>query len=214
MQKVQELLQNTQHSDALQVNFNKLNKAHGKLAAWDTLPEGAEFNSKHFVKLAVLYKDTLEHLNGHLNNLEEAISLLKQLPKWEKGLRVAVKPENSDWILAHILKQVSPNVWEVEDAEDDEDNPGRKKRYRFHTRAILPIGHVKELPIGSKCLALYPGSSCFYHATIVLNPTIISQQDLTEYKGCYVVKFEDDNDVERAVLAELVLESPETRVNK
>ena len=45
----------------------------------------------------------------------------------EKGKRVAVRPEDSDWILAHVIRQISTNMWEVEDAEDDEDNPGKKK---------------------------------------------------------------------------------------
>ncbi|KAJ1562394.1 hypothetical protein HK096_010406 [Nowakowskiella sp. JEL0078] len=95
-------------------------------------------------------------------------------PILEPGDQVAVRPANQDWILAYIMNWIpEKGKYEVEDAEDDEVEVGKRKRYLFTPRMIIPIPTVKraELPIGREVLALYPNSSCFYKAEVILPPS-------------------------------------------
>lgn len=63
----------------------------------------------------------------------------------------------------------------MEDAEDDENNPGTRKRYIFPMRQVLAvpkeIGKKLEFPMGHEVLALYPGTSCFYRAEVIQPPS-------------------------------------------
>ena len=54
-------------------------------------------------------------------------------------------------------------------------------------------------------LALYPGTTCFYKASVVLPPTKLSQ---SQEKRSYLLTFEDDDNAERYVEMQFVLEKP------
>ncbi|KAJ3123462.1 hypothetical protein HK098_001902 [Nowakowskiella sp. JEL0407] len=91
--------------------------------------------------------------------------------------KVAVRPINQDWILANVIRWVpEKQKYEVEDAEDDELEVGKRKRYLFAPRLIIPIPKEDEkrveLPVGREVLALYPNSSCFYKAEVILGPKV------------------------------------------
>ncbi|KAJ3093791.1 hypothetical protein HDU96_002026 [Phlyctochytrium bullatum] len=98
--------------------------------------------------------------------------------------------------------------YEVEDAEDDEENPGTRKRYVFPAKLVIPIPakpHQPEFPVGHIVLALYPNSSCFYKAIVVKPPSKNEDEDAP---GMYVVKFDDDNNHERYIDPINVLDMP------
>ncbi|KAJ3220853.1 hypothetical protein HK099_003944 [Clydaea vesicula] len=99
------------------------------------------------------------------------------------------------------LKRFNPNdqggkKYEVEDAEDDELD-GQRKRYTFPVQNIIPLANKKkELQPKSKCLALYPNSTCFYPATICATPAMNRDPS---HPNHYILQFNDDNSMERFV---------------
>lgn len=124
---------------------------------------------------------------------------------------VVVKPPNQDWLLAKVLQYFpDKNKYEVEDIEDDEDKPGVKKRYIFPVKCVLEIpsdiNKRPYFPIGHEVLSLYPNSSCFYKATIIKTPN--ENKNSSNGKPAYIVKFEDDDEAEREVSADRVLDMP------
>ncbi|RKP05227.1 SGF29 tudor-like domain-containing protein, partial [Thamnocephalis sphaerospora] len=76
---------------------------------------------------------------------------------------------------------------------------------------ILPIGNGGsahtggEFPAGHIVLALYPNTTCFYKASVIVPPSKVRDP---RWKGQYVVRFEDDNGQDQAVPSEMVLEFP------
>lgn len=96
--------------------------------------------------------------------------------------------------------------------------------------------HLPEVPAGQDVLALYPGTTCFYKATVILppnkvallhcflslgerqkkilissppQPTSFQNKDLST-AGSYKVQFEDDNNEVKYVMPEHVLEMPKS----
>ncbi|RUS24392.1 SGF29 tudor-like domain-containing protein [Jimgerdemannia flammicorona] len=63
-------------------------------------------------------------------------------------------------------------------------------------KSVIPIPNesevrlLPEIPPNQDVLALYPGTTCFYKATVVVSP---SKNKDPEYLGFYKVRFEDDN---------------------
>ncbi|KAG0165304.1 hypothetical protein DFQ28_007039 [Apophysomyces sp. BC1034] len=68
--------------------------------------------------------------------------------------------------------------------------------------------HGAEISVGNDVLALYPGTTCFYKATVITPP---SKNKDTNYLSSYKVQFEDDNDQVKYVLARNVLEVPKPK---
>ncbi|TPX37838.1 hypothetical protein SeMB42_g05740 [Synchytrium endobioticum] len=132
------------------------------------------------------------------------------------GDKVAVKPQGYDsWILAELIQwHPDKSRWELEDVEADDDNEV-KKRYFFHPKRFIPIpkdvSKKPEFLIGQQVLALYPTTSCFYSATVMVPPS--RNKDGT-FAGTYVLKFEDDEGYERFVDPTMVLEVPKIPVIK
>ncbi|KAJ3046925.1 hypothetical protein HK097_000394 [Rhizophlyctis rosea] len=130
----------------------------------------------------------------------------------QKGDQVAVKPISSDWLLAIVLRYIDEKKkYEVEDAEDDEERPGTRKKYIFPAKMVIPIpkdvNRRPEFEAGHEVLAQYPASSCFYKATVVLPPSK-NPHTAPGIAGMYIIKFEDDGDIERTVEPRMVLDMP------
>ncbi|TPX35220.1 hypothetical protein SmJEL517_g02322 [Synchytrium microbalum] len=127
------------------------------------------------------------------------------------GDKVAVKPQGHDsWILAELIKwDTEKNKWEIEDVEADEDTEV-KKHYYFHPKRFIPIpkdvSKKPEFQLGQQVLALYPGTSCFYSASVMIPPS--RNRDGSSFAGSYVLKFEDDDGYERFVDPSMVLDLP------
>ncbi|KAI8837131.1 SGF29 tudor-like domain-containing protein [Chytriomyces cf. hyalinus JEL632] len=122
------------------------------------------------------------------------------------GTQVVVRP-NQDFILANIIGfRADRQKYEVEDAEEDEDKPGTKKTYWTKLKDIIVIPKSvesrMEFPQGHTVLALYPGTTCFYRATVVLPPS---------KNTVYRVRFEDDGGEDRTVPIEFCLDFPKRK---
>ncbi|KAL2916525.1 hypothetical protein HK105_203958 [Polyrhizophydium stewartii] len=123
---------------------------------------------------------------------------------FQPGDQVVAKVE--EWILANVVGYApDKGKFEVEDAEDDEERPGTKKHYFLPSRLLIPIpketDRRREFPVKHRVLALFPTTTCFYQASVVLPPSSTRSDH-------YVVIFEDDNNFERNVEARMVLEWP------
>ncbi|KAI8061679.1 SGF29 tudor-like domain-containing protein [Gongronella butleri] len=133
------------------------------------------------------------------------VSVAAKLPTDTKDAR------NEEWILATTVAfHADVNRYEVEDVEQDE--LGKKPRYRLSARQLIPIpskADVRhEMPAGKHVLALYPGTTCFYKAVIVSPPS--KNKDINE-GGVYKVQFEDDNDEFKYAVPTNVLEMPKQK---
>ncbi|KAJ3050088.1 hypothetical protein HK097_008928 [Rhizophlyctis rosea] len=130
----------------------------------------------------------------------------------EPGTPVIVKPQDKEWLLALVkrydcVKNKESIRYEVEDAVDDDDGQP-KKRYIFPTKMVFPlpqqVTESTELQPGSEALALYPNTTCFYNCHVVLPPS----KNPFRKGTAYIVKFQDDGDLERSVDDNMVLRVP------
>ncbi|KAG5652966.1 hypothetical protein H0H81_002864 [Sphagnurus paluster] len=135
-------------------------------------------------------------------------------------------PDNDEntWILAIIIKSINAdkNRYEVQDAEPQEDGqPGLL--YNTTLRSIIPLpdpnappgspSHVSEYPefrTGATVMALYPDTSCFYRAEVIATPKELNPRGAmsSKYVPMYKLRFEDDDNQEHTVAAQLVVEWP------
>ncbi|KAJ3191488.1 hypothetical protein HK101_007670 [Irineochytrium annulatum] len=135
----------------------------------------------------------------------------------QPGAQVVVQVDN-DYVLAIVLQWISKDrmlvSYEVEDAEDDEQQPGQRKRWFFPLKKVIPIPDPKakpEYPANHIVLALYPNSSCFYKAVVAKPPS--KNMDSEGGPGFYVVRFDDDNGFEREIDPRNVLDMPKQSGN-
>ncbi|OAJ41093.1 hypothetical protein BDEG_24739 [Batrachochytrium dendrobatidis JEL423] len=96
-------------------------------------------------------------------------------PDFETGDQVVAKIE--EWILANMIGYAADKgKYEVEDAEEDDEKPGIKKRYFVSSKMLIQIPkdttNIKEFSVKQKVLALFPSTTCFYQATVVLPPSL------------------------------------------
>ncbi|KAI9019067.1 SGF29 tudor-like domain-containing protein [Hyaloraphidium curvatum] len=117
------------------------------------------------------------------------------------GSEVAVQPVDQPWMLATVQSyRPEKGKYEVEDIDVDEET-GTKRRYVFPAKAVHPIlPNRPEMTQGSFVLALYPGTTCFYQATILGAPS--------QNRSTYMVLFDDDNNETRLVERKYVLPIP------
>ncbi|KAI8351217.1 SGF29 tudor-like domain-containing protein [Choanephora cucurbitarum] len=133
-----------------------------------------------------------------------------------KGTTVAArqpskeKDKSEEWILAVVIQyHADKNKYEVEDV--DQDDYGEKQRYMLPPRYVIPVLSSEEarsspeIPAQQDVLALYPGTTCFYKATVVAPPS--KSKEIKNYR----VRFEDDNNEVKYVMPEHVLEMPKTK---
>ncbi|KAJ1538203.1 hypothetical protein HK405_014013 [Cladochytrium tenue] len=126
------------------------------------------------------------------------------------GAQVVVpRPAQQDFILAIVVRWIAEKQkYEVEDAEDDEENPGTRRCYLFPSKMVIPLpkaAATREFPDNHIVLALYPGTSCFYRATVITPPSKMVDED---YAGLYAVRFEDDGGFDRYIDPKVVLDYP------
>ncbi|KAJ3072274.1 hypothetical protein HDU98_003897 [Podochytrium sp. JEL0797] len=120
------------------------------------------------------------------------------------GSQVVVHPAD-DFILANVIRyHAEKQKYEVEDVDDDEG--GIRKKYLFSPKQIIPItdNAQREFPEGHLVLALYPGSTCFYKAIVMLPPS-------KNPARVYSIRFDDDHGENRSVTAKFCLDFPKLR---
>ncbi|CAG8472482.1 26678_t:CDS:2 [Dentiscutata erythropus] len=135
----------------------------------------------------------------------------------KNGTSVAAKqPKDKDieenWILATVVGyKVESKSYEVEDADKDEASNRPGERFIVPVKNVIAIpnpGEMRspEFPKDSTVIALYPHTTCFYKAVVVIPPS-----KLTPKTSRYLLTFEDDENAERYVDAHYVLDIPKDR---
>ena len=92
----------------------------------------------------------------------------------------AAESDSPDWILAEV-SQYFPDrdEYEVEDVADDDEGAGNApNKFVLPSSSVIPLPKLLpdaqrrvELPVGSKVLAMYPGTTCFYEAQVIQPPS-------------------------------------------
>ncbi|KAH7577284.1 hypothetical protein JRO89_XS01G0231600 [Xanthoceras sorbifolium] len=117
-----------------------------------------------------------------------------------KGEQVAarVTADNADkdeWFVVKVMHfDRETKEFEVLDEEpgDDEDGGGQRK-YKLHMSCIIPfpkrndVSSVQEFPPGRHVLAVYPGTTALYKATVVSTPRKRKSDE-------YLLEFDDDEE--------------------
>ncbi|KAI9009640.1 SGF29 tudor-like domain-containing protein [Gaertneriomyces semiglobifer] len=113
---------------------------------------------------------------------------------------------SQEWMLGVVVNWLpDKGKYAVEDAEADEVT-GQRKQFLYPSSTVIPILSLREaarrvpFPKDHEVLALYPNTSCFYRARVVVSPPKPGSD--------YIVRFEDDNEVDRPVNPPLVLDLP------
>lgn len=103
------------------------------------------------------------------------------------------------WILGQVIRYTDKNKYEVKDIEEDaEDSSQQPKIFTLSPKDVIPlptslpdpnrkppVEFEKKQPV----LALYPGSTCFYRATVIVPPS--KRKGVNEY----LVEFDEDDPV-------------------
>jgi len=124
--------------------------------------------------------------------------------------------EAAQWILATVKAFLPPNKYEVEDADEDSDTT-----YTALSSAIFSLPPVDgtfsnqfpDYTPGQRVLAVYPGTTVFYHTTVIDGPKKYTPQgprtvSNAKAEKSYKVKFDEDEDNIRTVPAHLVFAPP------
>ncbi|KAJ1328560.1 hypothetical protein BSLG_010292 [Batrachochytrium salamandrivorans] len=198
----------------------RMNKVHGKIA---DRQEAKRVLCQGCCQARSVYKDAIEKAEqeqkqGRSEGIRTSYQThfsMKSLNRSEVGIEPEMLPfqpgdqvvaKIEEWILANMIGYVpDKGTYEVEDAEDSDTSTQAQKRYFVAPKMLIAIpkstGSTKEFPVKQRVLALFPSTTCFYQATVVLPPS-------STLGNQYVVVFEDDNSFERNVEARMVLEWP------
>ncbi|KAI8906795.1 SGF29 tudor-like domain-containing protein [Gorgonomyces haynaldii] len=162
---------------------------------------------QRLVQELVVQIDHTKHMNDEKKRKRPEEKRVTKKPKtdndiYSQGQQVAARV-STEWIIATVIAYVADkNKYEVEDADDE-----THKRYLMSPKYLQPIASDKELithefPAQHQVLALYPASTCFYKATVVMPPSATG-------KSVYIVQFDDDGGFERSVDIRMVLDFPQ-----
>ncbi|KAK1568334.1 hypothetical protein Q3G72_023233 [Acer saccharum] len=117
-----------------------------------------------------------------------------------KGEQVAARvtaenAEKDEWFVVKVIHfDRETKEFEVLDEEpgDDEEGGGQRK-YKLHMSFIIPfpkrndLSSVPEFPPGRHVLAVYPGTTALYKATVISTPRKRKSEE-------YVLEFDDDEE--------------------
>ncbi|KAF0360779.1 DUF1325-domain-containing protein [Gigaspora margarita] len=160
----------------------------------------------------------LETSSGSSNKAKKSkVSQSKSNVIIKNGTSVAAKqPRDKDieenWILATVVGyKPESKSYEVEDADKDEASNRPGERFIVPVKNVIAIpnsGEMRspEFPKDSTVIALYPSTTCFYKAVVVIPPS-----KLTPKASRYLLTFEDDENAERYVDAHYVLDIPKEK---
>jgi len=123
--------------------------------------------------------------------------------------------DGGEWILAKILSwHPEKQKYEIQDTEPDDS--GVQTRYVLPPKSIIPIASQQEvasqpeIKTGEDVLALYPGTTCFYKATVMVQPSKNKDRERGSARP-YIVRFEVDNYVLKDVDPIYVLDMPKIK---
>lgn len=131
----------------------------------------------------------------------------------EPNTNVIVKSEDN-YILGIIKEIKNNNQYIIEDADLEED--GLRNKWTLNRKDFVVLPHrvtsTCEFPVGSKILALYPSTTCFYKAQIACKFSQNKNRPITVTAGgkiigdpIYWLAFEDDEEGVKEVSSYYVL---------
>ncbi|KAL2500112.1 SGF29 tudor-like domain [Abeliophyllum distichum] len=134
----------------------------------------------------------VSRLSPSLRNLLDSLASLK-------GEQVAARvtqedAEKDEWFIVKVIHfDKETREFEVLDEEpgDDEESSGQRK-YKLHMSHIIPFPkradptNAQDFPLGKHVLAVYPGTTALYKATVV--------QTRKRKTDDYVLEFDDDEE--------------------
>ncbi|EJD50702.1 hypothetical protein AURDEDRAFT_111917 [Auricularia subglabra TFB-10046 SS5] len=122
---------------------------------------------------------------------------------------------DAEWILARVIKVLDPNNYVVQDA--DPEAPAPPPEYPTTRQSMLPLPDMeskdpfRDVPAflpGQTVLALYPETTSFYRAQIISGGPRDRNAGANKNSATYRLKFDDDEDQEKLVSAQWVVEYP------
>jgi len=135
----------------------------------------------------------------------------------EEGRRVAAKLED-EWIMMTVIKfNKRTKVYTLEDADDQADKTDSLEVPRdFVIPLASPEYSPPMFPVGSRVLAVFPGTTSFYPAVVAKvtkRPLSTAKQQTMKPIYDYVLQFDDDDEeggeaVPRKVKGDVVIEDP------
>ncbi|CAG8530008.1 4567_t:CDS:2 [Ambispora gerdemannii] len=133
----------------------------------------------------------------------------KEETKKHKMQVAAKEPKEENYIIATI-KSYNPQTkqYEVEDA----DETAQERIFWVPHSSIIPIPKPEqvttEFPAKHTVLAVYPATTTFYKAVVVLPPSKTGDRPNSDEKGKYLLEFEDDHGAKQPADIIHVLEYP------
>jgi hypothetical protein len=100
-----------------------------------------------------------------------------------------------EWIVATLVGPAEGGRLEV---RDDEAEPGTVNRHVLDAHCVIPLPRTassreeRALPQGSAVLSVFPGTTTFYHATVLQAPRRLAGGEWGEY----TLQFDDDDELE------------------
>ncbi|TXG54740.1 hypothetical protein EZV62_019996 [Acer yangbiense] len=170
------------------------------------LPSGPPGQQRRRIANVVLVSEGNEQKRKRMKNDSDiprlSPSLRNQLDTCAslKGEQVAARvtaenAEKDEWFVVKVIHfDRETKEFEVLDEEpgDDEEGGGQRK-YKLHMSFIIPfpkrndLSSVPEFPPGRHVLAVYPGTTALYKATVISTPRKRKSDE-------YVLEFDDDEE--------------------
>ncbi|XP_022741341.1 uncharacterized protein LOC111292947 isoform X1 [Durio zibethinus] len=125
------------------------------------------------------------------SHIEACVSLKDE----QVAARVTSDAEKDEWFVVKVINfDEKTKEFEVLDEEpgDDEEGGGQRK-YKLPVSCIIPfpkrndLSSTQEFPAGRHVLAIYPGTTALYKATVISTPRKRKSDD-------YLLEFDDDEE--------------------
>ncbi|KAJ3343287.1 hypothetical protein HDU83_005722 [Entophlyctis luteolus] len=192
----------------------KVNKFHQKIVKTDKFSTRVGAKLLEFYNQVSVFTNLEQRLITDVANAVKAFEVAEELARKkkrkseDKGASVTAKRSKPDDDISTVLPPGSKVV--IKPAEDF--ILGNILRYNPESKKYecLPIPNAveKEYPENHTVLALYPNTTCFYKAFVVVPP---SKNTSGPTAGHYLVRFDDDGDQNQPVNIMYCLEYPKIR---
>ncbi|WRX20839.1 SGF29 tudor-like domain - like 1 [Theobroma cacao] len=130
------------------------------------------------------------------SHIEACVSLKDE----QVAARVTSDAEKDEWFVVKVINfDEKTKEFEVLDEEpgDDEEGSGQRK-YKLPVSCIIPFpkrndpSSTQEFPAGRHVLAVYPGTTALYKATVISTPRKVTVPVIHCHQ--YLLEFDDDEE--------------------
>ncbi|KAK9037303.1 hypothetical protein V6N11_022219 [Hibiscus sabdariffa] len=134
-------------------------------------------------------------ISRHSPSMRSHIEACVNLKDEQVAARVTSDAEKDEWFVVKVINfDEKTKEFEVLDEEpgDDEEGGGQRK-YKLPSTCIIPfpkrtdLSSTQEFPAGRHVLAVYPGTTALYKATVISTPRKRKSDE-------YLLEFDDDEE--------------------